>query len=204
MNKHTRTLTGVVAGLLLVAAIVWLAADSDDRPPIIVTNGSMYFTNGDASSPIQPTQWTDDIVLSEWKPADNSYKGIKGFAVSFENSYATSVCPGATGTPPTTPLTGDEVRIEYTLGGSGGTITSTVRRRRSHLLGVFGKFEPKVVEPHDHKLKAVSPTQIDFEDLSGGYISKVSVAGTDCVFPAPPDQGSRTAFRVRMQPKADQ
>lgn len=204
MNKRMRSLTCVLASLLLVAAIAWLSADSDDRPPIIVTNGSMYFTNGDASSQIQPTMWTDDIVLSEWKPMDHNYKGIQGFAVSFEKSYAPSVCAAASASPPTAPLTGDEVKIEYTLGGSGGTITSTVRRRRSHWLGVFGKFEPKVVNPHDHDLKAVSSTQLEFEDPSGGYISKVSVSGTDCAFPAPQNSADRLAFRVRIQPKIDQ
>jgi hypothetical protein len=203
MNRHTRSLIWVAGALLLAVAIAWLSADSDDRPPIIVTNGSMYFTNGDASSPIVPTQWTNDIVLSEWKPADNNYKGITGFAVSFEKSYAPGVCPQASSTPPTAPLVGDEVRIEYTLGGSGGTITSSLRRRRNHWLGVLGKFEPKVVEPHDHGLKAVSPTQIEFEDQSLGYISKVSVGGTNCEFPAPQNSADRLAFRVRIQPKAE-
>ena len=79
MQKKTKSLICVCAALLVAVAVGWLLAQDDDRPPIIVTNGSMYFTNGDASSSITPTQWTKDITLAEWKPVDNNYHGIRGF-----------------------------------------------------------------------------------------------------------------------------
>jgi hypothetical protein len=217
MQKKTISLIGVCAALLVAVAVAWLLAQDDDRPPIIVTNGSMYFTNGDASSSITPTQWTDDILLSEWKPADNNYRGITGFAVSFENSYAPTVCASVI------PIA-DDVKIVYTLAG-GGTTTYEVKRRKNHLLGAAGKYEPKVTDP-GKKLQLTSPTRLEFTDpptgsagrsvtpvaggvtgqavgaTSQGYISKVSVGQTDCGFGPPPTDTARTAFRVRIQPKA--
>jgi hypothetical protein len=208
MNKRMRSLIWVNAALLVVVAVGWLLAQDDDRPPIIVTNGSMYFTNGDPSSKVTPTQWTDDIILNEWKPADNNYKGIMGFAVSFENSYAPTVCAEASTMPPTVTLIADDVKIVYTLAG-GGTTTYEVKRRRNHLLGTFGKFEPKVTDP-GKKLQLPSSTQLVFNDPpvgqppTNGYISTVSVGKTDCAFGPPPSDKARTDFRVRIQPKAEQ
>jgi len=199
----------VVASLFLTGSKGSADSGDDDRPPIIIANGSLYFNNGDPSSPITPTQWTSDVLLNEWKPADNNYKGISGFAVTFENSYAESVCAAESTKPPAKPaaqLVGDEVRIEYTLGGSDGKkIVTHVRRRRSHVLGGIGKYEPKVVEPQGGSLKAETPTRLVFEDPTGGYISKVTVGQTDCVFPAPPatPPTARTDFRVRVQPKKE-
>ena len=208
--KRKRSLMWVASALLVTVVVGWLSAQSDDRPPIIVSDGSVYFTNGDASSPIMPTQWTDDIVLSEWKPADNNYKGISGFAVSFENSYAASppaVCADASAIPPApvkTALLGDEVKIEYTQGGGKGKINFVVRRRRNHLLGLFGKNEPKVANPSGtgQKLTLPSSTQLRFDDQDG-YISMVTVGSANCQFQAP-DSTQRQTFRVRIQPKAEQ
>jgi len=215
MNKQMSSLLWVI-GALLLAAGIWLAAqDSDDRPPIIVTNGSMYFTNGDSSSQIQPTGWIQDVTLSEWKPMDNNYHGIRGFEVSFENSYAFGVCTDASSVPPakpTAPLVGEEVRIEYTTAG-GKTISTKVHRRRADLWGLFGKNEPKVNKPSgagNQDFTIVGSTQLDFNDPpvgqppTNGYISKVSVGKTDCPFGQPPSDTDRLKFRVRIQPKIDQ
>jgi hypothetical protein len=186
---------------------VWLWAQMDDRPPIIVTNGSFIFTNGDPSSTIQPTQWVSDVTLNEWKPMDANYHGIKGFEVSFENSYAPAVCPDASSMPPVKALAGEEVRIEYTTAG-GRTIKTKVHRRRADLWGLFGKFEPKVNKPENADFSVVGSTRLVFNDppvgTTQGYVSKVSVGQTDCVFTAPPSDAARTAFRVRIQPKIDQ
>ena len=213
MQKKTKSLICVCAALLVAVAVGWLLAQDDDRPPIIVTNGSMYFTNGDASSSITPTQWTKDITLAEWKPVDNNYHGIRGFTVSFENSYASAVCPDASSIPPakpTTPLAGEEVRIEYTTAG-GKTVSTKVHRRRADLWGLFGKNEPKVNSPTgagNQDFHVVGSYQLVFDDppvgTTNGYVSKVSVGKTDCVFPAPPSDAARLAFRVRIQPKIDQ
>ena len=215
MNKQVRSLLWVVAALLLAVVVTWLSAADDDRPPIIVTNGSMYFTNGDLSSPIQPTGWVRDVTLNEWKPTDNNYNGIRGFAVSFENSYASGVCTDASSVPPATPtapLVGEDVRIEYTTAG-GKTISTMVHRRRAILWGLFGKNEPKVNKPSgagNQDFNVVSSTQIDFNDPpvgqppTNGYISKVSVGTTDCPFGPPASDTERLRFRVRIQPKIDE
>ena len=212
--KKKRPFIWVAAALLVAVAVGWLSAQSDDRPPIIVTNGSFYLTNGDPSSSIQPTPWTDDVILGEWKPVDANYKGIRGFEVSFENSYASAVCPDASSVPPAKPvkpLSGEVVKIEYTSADGKTIVRTKLHRRREFLLGLFGKNEPKVNKPESGKdFTAVTSTRLEFEDppvgTSQGYISKVSVGGTDCAFGAPPSPPStaRTDFRVRIQPKADQ
>jgi hypothetical protein len=213
MNTQVRWVSWILAALLLAVAVAWVSADNDDRPPIIVTNGSMYFTNGDPSSPIQPTMWVQDVTLGEWKPVDAGYHGIRGFEVSFENSYASTVCPDASSIPPakpTTPLASDEVRIEYTTGG-GKTISTKVHRRRADLWGLLGKNEPKVNKPNgagNQDFTVVGSTQLEFDDppvgTTHGYVSKVSVGKTDCAFPAPSSDAERLAFRVRIQPKIDE
>ena len=215
MQKKTKSFIWVSAALLVAVAVGWLSAQSDDRPPIIVTNGSFYVTNGDPTSTITPTPWTDDILLGEWKPVDAGYKGIRGFEVSFEYSYAPTVCADASSIPPakpTTPLSGDEVRIDYMSADGKTTISTKLHRRREFLFGLFGKNEPKVNRPTGSKnnFTVVNSTRLEFEDppvgTTYGYIAKVSVGKTDCVFgaPPPPPSTARTDFRVRIQPKIDQ
>ena len=213
MQKKTKSLICVCAALLVAVAVGWLLAQDDDRPPIIVTNGSMYFTNGDPSSLIQPTQWTEDITLGEWKPMDNNYHGIRGFEVSFENPYTAGVCVAASSIPPakpTTVLAGEEVRIEYTTAG-GKTVSTKVHRRRADLWGLFGKNEPKVNKPTgagNQDFHVVGSYHLVFDDppvgTTNGYISKVGVGQTECAFGPPPSDAARLAFRVRIQPKIDQ
>jgi len=209
MNKHTRLLLWTIGTLLLAAAIAWLSADDDDRPPIIVTNGSVNFDNGDVSVPIQPTMWIKDVILSEWKPQDADYHGISGFSVTFQDSYA-AVCSDASWKSPgkpadaKTPLTGEEVLVEYTA-ADNSKVKIRLHRRRSTLLGLLGKLEPKIVEPQSHALTPTAPNRLRYEDTPGtGYISQVSVHGTDCAFGAPPTPGARAAFRVWIQPKKEQ
>jgi hypothetical protein len=211
MNKRMRSLIWVCVALLVVVAVGWLLAQDDDRPPIIVTNGSMYFTNGDARIPKPPTKWAKDAFLSEWKPQDNNYKGIRGFTVSFENSYAPSVCPDASWVAlplppqvPKTPLTGEEVHVVYTA-PDGTRTTIVIHRRKSVFGGLFGKFEPKVVQPDKFRMDAnAAPTRLEHDDTPGaGYISEVSVTGTTCQFP-PPSAADRLTFRVWIQPNAEQ
>ena len=93
----------------------------------------------------------------------------------------------------------------------GKTVSTKVHRRRADLWGLFGKNEPKVNSPTgagNQDFHVVGSYQLVFDDppvgTTNGYVSKVSVGKTDCVFPAPPSDAARLAFRVRIQPKIDQ
>jgi hypothetical protein len=192
-----------VAVLVVALAGVWLSArgssDDDDRSRIIVRSGSLLFDNGTAAMP--GSAWSKDSVLDEWKPVDSNYKGISGFAVTFENVYAPSACQSAT-------VTGDDVEIEYTNGGvTGQVVKFRLRKRRSHLFGLFGKNEPKL-EEKGHPLtvnNASTAPELVYTDPTGGYISKVTVKGSAaCAIPPPPNEAARLAFEVYIQPKAEQ
>ena len=194
-----RRVAGIVLAVALAAA--WLSArgtDDDDRSRIIVRGGSLLFDNGTAAMP--GSAWTKDSVLDEWKPADSNYKGIRGFEVTFEHVYAPSACQSAT-------VTGEDVEIEYTNGGvTGKVVKFRFKKRRSHLLGLFGKNEPKL-EQNGNALTvndASTVPELVYADPTGGYISKVTVKGSAaCAIPPPPDNAARLAFQVYIQPKAD-
>jgi hypothetical protein len=200
MKRSNRFFVYLLAAALCAAGGAWLTAgtmDDDDRPPIIVRSGSLLFENGTAAVP--GSAWSMDTILDEWKPAGSGFKSIRSFAVTFENVYGQSSCQSAT-------LTGDAVDIEYTSGGvTGAVVKMRIHKRRSHLLGLFGRNEPKV-DPEGHTLTAnVASTvpQLIYTDPTGGYISKITVAGNaECVIPPPSTDAARLAFQVLIQPKA--
>jgi hypothetical protein len=193
-----RWIGGLIAAVGLAVAGLIGASDDDDRPQIIVRAGSLLFDNGTAAMP--GSAWTKDSVLDEWKPADSNYKGIRGFEVTFEHVYAPSACQSAT-------VTGDDVEIEYTNGGVTGQIVKfRLKKRRSHLLGLFGKNEPKLEQKGNALTvnNASTVPELVYADPTGGFISKVTVQGSAaCVIPPPPDNAARLAFEVYIQPKAD-
>ena len=199
-GASTRTRAIVAAVLCATLAVSWLsarAAIDDDRSVIIVRSGSLLFDNGTAAMP--GSAWTKDSILDEWKPLDADYKSISGFAVRFEGVYAPSTCQSST-------MTGEDVEIEYTKGGvTGGVVKLRVKKRRSHLLGLLGKHEPKVAE-NGNTLKvntAINVPELIYADPTAGYISKVKVKGhAECAIPAPPDTAARLGFKVLIQPKA--
>ena len=202
MFTRQRIVRWTLAAAIAVGAGAWLhalAMDEDDRPPIIVRSGSLLFDNGSAAMP--GSAWSKDLLLDEWKPTDSNYKGISGFAVSFEGVYAPSACQSAT-------TTGDDVEIEYTNGGvTGQVVRLKFKKRRSHLLGLFGKHEPKLEEKGNTLTANAASTvpELVYADPTNGYISKVKVKGqTECPIPPPPTDAARLAFRVKIQPKADQ
>jgi len=195
---RNRRLAAIVLAVALAAAYLSARTD-DDRSRIIVRSGSLLFDNGTAAMP--GSAWSKDLLLDEWKPVDSDYKGISGFAVTFEGVYAPSACQSST-------MTGEDVEIEYTTGGTPGEVIKLrVKRRRSHLIGLFGKHEPKI-EEKGHKLEvnaASTVPELVFADPTHGFISKVTVRGSAaCSIPPPPNDAARLAFQVYIQPKAEQ
>jgi hypothetical protein len=201
----------LLAGAALIAALaagllIAQGSEDDDRPPIIVHNGSLIFDGGEGTN-VRP--WSKDAFLGEWKPDHDEAKGVRTLEVKFEAVPAPApACAAAT-------LSGREVLIEYRVNPNGNPLTEMrVHLRRKHLLG---KKEPKV-DSNGAPLNPVQatigsppvsiPTLVypDSPSASGGsaapgWISKVTVDGTACAFAQPPNEAARLAFKVRIQPK---
>jgi hypothetical protein len=188
-----------VGGAILVAAVgiglVMMQGGNDDRPPIIVRNGSLIFDGGEPTHPEKWKEWSKDAFLGEWKPKHDDGNPVQRFQVTFEGLTSTSSCSS------TTVLTGEDVRIEY----SNPTGTETTRiRLRIRKKDVFGKPEPKIA-PGSVTLTSApasgsTPPTLTYADNAQGWISKVTVSGTECSFNQPTSEAARTAFRVRIVP----
>jgi hypothetical protein len=200
--KQARNLLG--AALLAALASGLLLAqgsEEDDRPPIIVHNGSLIFDGGQTApatgpGPVLTHSWSKDLFLDEWKPRQHA-KSVRRLAVTFVPNTSPA-CAAST-------MTGEEVLIEYRVNPTGDpSAVMRVHLRRRYLIG---KREPKI-DPNgkeltlrEHTSITPMPPMLVYDDGARGWISKVTVAGTSCEFARPPDEPARLAFRVRIQPK---
>lgn len=149
---------------------------SDDRPPIIISSGSVDFDGGDPSD--NPTikgnwrDWTQDLFSSHWKPDFPKGKNV--------NRYDVTVTSGGKACGP---LTGGVVVVQYTR-TDGGTPSPVDFTLNTHPWGGFGRVEPKL----DPGSIALTPTAVG-RDASGapttparldfgakGYISQLTVS----------------------------
>jgi hypothetical protein len=193
----------VLAGVALIAALgagflIAQGSGEDDRPPIIVHNGSLIFDGGEGAN---SKTWSKDTFLGEWKPRHDEAKGVKSLEVKFVAPYPPAPsCAGST-------LSGEEVLIEYRVDAAGNpAAVMRVHLRKKHL---FFKREPKLdtggkkMTLLEHTSLQPTPPMLVYEDGAQGWISKVTVDGTSCEFAKPADETARKAFRVRIQPKKD-
>jgi len=191
----------VLAGAVLLAALgagllIAQGSDDEDRPPIIVRDGSLIFDGGEGAN---SKSWDKDLFLGEWKPRHGEAKGVRTLEVKFQMVPSPApACAAAT-------LSGREVLIEYRLNPAGNPLAEMrVHLRKKYW---FGKSEPKV-DSNGKELKLVehtsltpTPPALVYEDGNAGWISKVTVDGTACAFAQPPNEAARLAFKVRIQPK---
>lgn len=209
MRRHWNDAVKVFAGAALfgvlgAALLLAKASGEDDRPPIIVHSGSLIFDGGEIdTSPSadrtrrQTHSWSKDAFLGEWKPSDH-WKGVRALEVSFRDVASPSACAAS-------PMSGEDVLIDYRVSPDGPPVVMRVHLRRKHL--IF-KREPKIdsngkeLVLRTHTTITPMPPMLVYEDGSPGWISKVTVDGTACEFARPPNEVARLAFRVRIQPKA--
>src|SRR4051794_11042452 len=101
---QTRHLAGalLVATLAVLAGAAWVHARmmaSDDRPPIIVRGGSIYFQGGDPNGANETdccNNWKRDLLSDEWKPDPDDKQGVKEYAVTVTGVQSCSMT-GVTG-----------------------------------------------------------------------------------------------------------
>jgi hypothetical protein len=190
----------VLASAALLAALgagflIAQGMDDDDRPPIIVHNGSLIFDGGEGTN---FKTWSKDAILGEWKPRHDEAKSARSLRVTFTGVSSPPACA-------TSAMSGEEVLIEYRVSPTGNpSAVMRVHLRRKHL--IFKK-EPKV-DPNgkemtllEHTSLTPVPPMLVYEDHAKGWISKVTVGSTPCEFAQPADETARLAFRVRIQPK---
>jgi len=180
--------TAIVAALVLAGAWAIQRFDllddpewdgSEERPPIIVRNGSILFENGDPSdSSTLKSHWHDwaqDLTTPKWKPDHDD-----GYHV---NSYQVTT----TGVIGCSPLTGREVTINYTLtDNSVKAFTFAIQKKFG--MKAYNRKEPKL-NPGNVSLTATPmdvannvPARLTFAE--SGYISKVftDTNATGCSF----------------------
>jgi hypothetical protein len=201
MRRNWNFAVTVLAGAALLAAfgaalLIAQGSEDDDRPPIIVHNGSLIFDGGEGAN---SKTWSKDTFLGEWKPRHDEAKGVRALEVKFVAPYSPApACASST-------LTGEEVRIEYRVDATGNpSAVMRVHLRKKHW---FFKKEPKIdtdgkkMTLLEHTSLSPTPPMLVYEDGAPGWISKVTVDGTACEFAKPADETARKAFRVRIQPK---
>jgi hypothetical protein len=179
----------VVAAAVAIAIARSRSGAQEDWPPIIVRQGSILFESG---VPGRWKPWRQDAFLAEWKPEHAKGAPVTAFEVTF------------TGVPPPAgcaePLRGRTIWIHYTNDGSNDFRFRIHARRQ----WIVGRGEPKIdagsTPLSHHIVPPGTPPAIAYEDVRHGWITKVSVDRTECVFPKP-DAAARTAFRARIQPR---
>jgi hypothetical protein len=198
MRRNWNHAVKLLAGAVLLAALgagllIAQGSDDEDRPPIIVHNGSLIFDGGEGA---EVKTWAKDAFLGEWKPRHDDAKGVRTLEVKFVAVPAPAPACGST------TMSGEDVTIEYRVSAAGNpSAVMRLHLRRKHL---FGKKEPKV-DSNGKEMKLVEtagvPPMLVYEDNAPGWISKVTVGGTSCAFDKPLTEPERLAFRVKIQPK---
>jgi hypothetical protein len=164
-------IASVVVAVFVVAALTAgilsiLTSGDEDRPPIIVRNGSVKIDGGNAS---KWKPWKENGSKKKWQPDHNNGASVTSFAVTIANSNG----PAAPSNPcPSLPITGTHVVIEYkTDGGAKSQIAVGLEKSGSKLV-------PQIDAPADLTSAPGSgstPAVLTY-DPGGGMISNVTVS----------------------------
>lgn len=217
--RSTKGFTWVVAysaAVILAGYTIHLLFESaapagdydEDRPPIIVRDGSAIFEGGDQENPHKGKKdWktTSNGTAPppyRWRPDHDKGASVVKFTVMVAG-FDPDHCPQST-------LPGDDVDIEYTPSVGAPTHLHVV-----HAPDPSGKKdEPQVVSPTD--LPIVTPTpattttttvtsglpqQLVYDQGNKGWISNVTVGGVSCGFHQPDTDNLRTAVRITIFPE---
>jgi hypothetical protein len=198
MHSRDRLCTILFAAAVCAIASAWLHARmmaNNDRPPIIVRGGSIYFQGGDPNGPNGTdccNNWKKDLLSDEWKPEPDDKHGVTEYSVT------------VTGVPSTvcsmTEVAGEKVLI-YFQHGSERNRDFSLYRFYVHPKFGFGKREPKLIPAGRLTVKNSSdPKQPGvLEDDRPGFISGIRVDGAACGF----DESYKPSLVIRIQPKSE-
>ena len=172
----------------------------EDRPPIIVRDGSTIIEGGDSQNPAKGKKnWktaTNGTAPPpyRWRPDQDTGANVVKFTVMVAG-FDPDNCPQST-------LPGDDVDIEYTP--SSGT--TPVHLHVLHAPDPSGKKdEPQVVSPTDLPIitptTTTSPQELVYDQGNKGWISNVTVGGISCGFRQPDNDNQRNAVRITIYPE---
>lgn len=171
-SDGSRSVRAIVIAVAAIAAVAFAFAfglfdfnGDEERPPIIVRNGSIVFENQLVSGPStgQSKLWVPSGTR-KWKPDHKEGKRISGFDVTFNGVDCA-------------PMSGHPVRITRT-NGAGGNETYEIKRE-----GLF-RVDPKVQAPVDMTVdNSIPKTTLTSKD-TGGAITEVRIANTTCNIPS--------------------
>ena len=195
MKKRETVLAAVLTILgAALAGSTWIYAGmllGDDRPPIIVRGGSIYFQGGDPSLPNCCNNWKKDLLSDEWKPDPDNKDGVKEFAVTVKGVDSCSM----------NDATAQQVFFYFQYGLDSARDWS-LYRVQIEKKGGFGKREPKInppgkLPPKNSADPGKSPGII--EDAHAGFISGIRVGDAACGF----DMPNKAKLEIWIQPKSD-
>jgi hypothetical protein len=194
-----RVVTVATAALALGVAIGGLVgiltSDDDDRPVIVVRNGTTIFDDGDSQD--QFKRWKDWDMDSndgkEWKPLHPNGASVKSFSVVMRGYDTTS--PADCGNILSTQA------VVITI--SNGQVTETLKvnnRLHLRLSPRLVKHEPVIIAPSAMTGVPGTPTApgtLTYPNI--GSITTVKVNDTTCTFPA--GSPAREAVRLYIHPE---
>ena len=151
---------GVVAALVIGYAISNKLADDDDRPPIIVKGGSLYFDNTSPKRPGKPWKQVNQASKKEWELDHNNGKPVSFFALYFPNTNCA-------------PVEVEEAVVNFDHDGDA----TTTPKQFTIKIAATGKRRPIVASPDDMEKDTSDATRL-IGAASGGQIASVSVGGS--------------------------
>lgn len=196
--SNKRYLAAGAIALLAVAAValyLWLGSD-EDRPPIIVHNGSLVFDAGDPQDATKRwKEWKQDAGAPRWRPVHPKGHSVASYSVT----VAGAANPDACGTAA---MSTTEVFIDYTLDAGGAGPRAHVYRDPVTGSNNKTKWEPAVDGPATMTVVAATPTSPgEIVYPNPGYISSAIVGNTTCTFKKPENESERRFVRITIQPE---
>jgi hypothetical protein len=158
----------VAASVATVFLLKVFSASGEDRPPIIVRNGSVKIDGGNPNS-TNWKPWKQHGSKKEWQPDHGNGASTTNFSVGITSANG----PAAPSNPcPSLPLVGTKVRVEYTTdaGVKSEVVISIDTSGSNHI--------PQINAPSDmaqHAGSGNTPDQIVY-DPGAGFISNVIVS----------------------------
>lgn len=163
--------------------------DGEDRPPIIVTNGSMRFDDGDPNDNSKWRDWTkaNGNSSKQWTQKYPTGPDVASFTVDIAGGQN---CPASTSMV-------FAVALEYTP-SSGAKSLVTVQRVQWG--GSGNKMEPWVTAPIDMSATGAgsAPSRLVY-DPGAGYISNVTLTTSGAPISCSIQPGSNV--KITIQPK---
>ena len=165
MTLTTRQKLMVGAAIVAVGIVAYFGLRAffadEERPPIIVRGGSLYFENKSAKRPGKPWQKPDQNNPKEWEPNDNGGKKVSYYQVYFTGGGADCV-----------PAEAESVVVNFVDdSGTAKTYRVTTRSDRPIVIGP----DAMNVDPNDNTRLIAS---------TGGRVESIVVDSVRCSRPS--------------------